>query len=109
MAREKLLLPPEEPPRGDPLDEAAFWESEHSKLKLPYDFDLAVLMYDAWEKHGRMPKAGGILDQPRAWLHMIRIFNRVQNRHVRVLNPANRAAMNDAWWEEFAKKAADDY
>lgn len=42
-------------------------------VNLPFGND-ALLVYSAWQNHGVMPHAGGLLDQPRAFRRLLEIM-----------------------------------
>lgn len=42
-------------------------------VNLPFGDD-ALLVYSAWQNHGVMPYAGGLLDQPRAFKRLLNIM-----------------------------------
>lgn len=44
-------------------------------VELPYDLATALELWTAWRDHGTLPRAGGYLDQPRAWRSTIRFMN----------------------------------
>lgn len=56
-------------------------------LAFPCDFDTAMELWTAWKDGYVMPRAGGLLDQPRWWRQLIRL---ITSRYVPVYDQQRR-------------------
>lgn len=59
---------------------------------LGYPLETALLLWRGWEDHGVLPRAGGILDQPRQWQRLIQTLN----HRLSVIESAVKAGEHDA-------------
>lgn len=60
-------------PSDDRVDPETLFNGQE-QVKLPFGND-AFLVYSAWTNHGVTPYSGGILEQPRAFKHLLHIMN----------------------------------
>lgn len=85
-----------------PLDEDD--EDERAVVLLPYGMALALDLWRAWRDKNTMAVAGGYLDQPRAWVRLIRYFD---SRYTRMYQQAKADHADEHYWEEVMGKDAE--
>lgn len=60
-------------PADERIDPTTLFNGQ-SEIALPFGDD-AFLVYSAYQAHGTLPYAGGLLDQPRAFKRLLNIMN----------------------------------